>query len=92
MQFLKEHMASEYYWLEDAATRYTGLPSRRTFDPQNGNQVLFIINCFCESLGLAAVQEGRLLEELIIRQLPGEMKSELSVFNWLKGIYLRQAT
>lgn len=91
MQFSKEHMAHQYNWAINAVTLYTGSPSRRLFDPNNGSQVLFIINCFCESIGLPALREGRQLEELIATQLPGSLKSELAVFNWLKGVYLYNA-
>ena len=91
MQYLKEHMAFQYDWLPDAASRYTGSPSRRLFDPHNGAQVLFIINCFIESIGLNSLNESRKMEELIYTQLPVEMKSEVSVFNWLKDIYLYYA-
>jgi len=79
-------MSYQYSW--QPTTRYTGSPSRRLFDANNGMQVLFLINCFYDSIGLTSVKEGRMLEELIFMQLPPEMKSELAVFNWLKGIYL----
>ncbi|NII26240.1 hypothetical protein HB364_14205 [Pseudoflavitalea sp. X16] len=91
MQYLKEHMAYQYDWLPHTASLYTGSPSRRVFDPRNGIQVLFIINCFCQSIGLTSLTDSRRMEELIYTQLPVEMKSELTVFNWLKGIYLYYA-
>jgi hypothetical protein len=90
MEYLKEHMTYDYTWQQDSNSVYTGSPSRRLFDPNNGTQVLFIINYFSDSIGLLSLNEGRKVEELIYRQLPGEMKSEMSVFNWLKGIYLYQ--
>lgn len=91
MLYLKEHMTYQYDWLPQTASRYTGSPSRRLFDPRNGIQVLFIINSFCQSIGLTSIGDGRKLEELIYTQLPEDMKSELTVFNWLKGIYLYYA-
>jgi hypothetical protein len=88
MKYLKEYLVLQYNWPPENATMYTGMPSRRFFDPCNGNQILFIINCFYESIGLLSANTGKKLEELISTQLPPEMKSELAVFNWLKGIYL----
>ena len=91
MSYSKEQMLHDYYWTDSISAVYTGSPSRRLFDPKNGVQVLFIINCFCDSLGLASEKEYRNLEELIHSQLPADTKSELAVFNWLKGIYLYHA-
>lgn len=88
MVYLKEHLIHQYEWPVQLQVNYTGAPSRRLFDRDNGLQVLFIINCFYESLGLTAQHIGEKLEQLIYSQLPLEMKSELAVFNWLKGVYL----
>jgi hypothetical protein len=88
MRYIKEDLVQQYNWPPENASIYTGTPSRRIFDRDNGNQVLFIINCFYESIGLGSVSAGKRLEQLISTQLPPEMKSELAVFNWLKGIYL----
>lgn len=90
MQFLKEHLRSGHYNWENKPNHsvYTSEPDRRVFDRFNGNQVLFIINYFGKSLGRLTVKDGRIIEELIFTQLPEHTKSELSVFNWLRGIYL----
>jgi hypothetical protein len=88
MKYLKEYLVYEYDWKAQNTVQYAGTPSRRLFDPRNGAQILFIINCFCDSLGITSLSIGKKLEELIYTQLPPEMKSELAVFNWLKGIYL----
>jgi len=90
MLFQKEHLQNGYYnWT-------TGLnhsiqntePDRRVFDRFNGDQVLFIINCFGNSLGKFTIKDGLQIEELISTQLPPEIKSELSAFNWLRGNYM----
>ena len=91
MKYTKDYLVRQYNWPPENATMYTGTPSRRIFDPENGNQVLFIINCFCDSIGLMSSNAGEKLEELISTQLPPDMKSELAVFNWLKGVYLYQS-
>jgi hypothetical protein len=89
MIFLKEHLSKSYEWV-------TGLnhsienkePDRRIFDRFNGHQVLFIINYFGRALGKLSLTDGVRIEELISSQLPKETQSELSVFNWLRGLYL----
>ncbi|MBO9204342.1 MULTISPECIES: hypothetical protein [Niastella] len=90
MLFLKEHLHNVYYnWTIGLNhSVQNNEPDRRIFDRFNGNQVLFIINYFGQSLGKLTVNDGRKIEKLISTQLPGEIKSELSVFNWLRGMYL----
>jgi len=90
MIFLKEHLHNgNYNWaLGLNHSVQNNEPDRRVFDRLNGYQVLFIINYFGQSLGKLTVTDGRRIEKLISTQLPGEIKSELSVFNWLREIYL----
>jgi hypothetical protein len=90
MQFLKEHLRIGHYNWENNSIHsvYASDPDRRIFDRTNGNQVLFIINYFGKSLGRLTLRDGRRIEELISTQLPEYTKSELSVFNWLRGVYL----
>jgi hypothetical protein len=87
---LKEHLRKTYYnWTIGLNhSKENKEPDRRVFDRFNGFQVLFIINYFGKSLGKQTVTEGLKIEELISGQLPLEVKSELSVFNWLRGVYL----
>jgi hypothetical protein len=90
MEFLKSHLRGGHYnWESDFIhSLYNDEPDRRIFNRYNGKQVLFIINYFGKSLGTLTLSEGLKLEELIITQLPEQTKSELAVFNWLRGIYL----
>ncbi len=90
MYFSKEHLVNDHYnWLTTLKeSLYTGAPGRRLFDRFNGDQVLFIINCFGESIGKLTLDDGRKMEELISTQLPENTRSEVAVFNWLRGIYL----
>jgi hypothetical protein len=90
MIFLKEHLCkSNYEWgIELNHSVQNNEPDRRIFNRLNGYQVLFIINCFGRSVGKLTFTEGLRIEDLISTQLPLEAKSELSVFNWLRGIYL----
>jgi len=90
MNFLREHLRVSHYTWETSCNHSvnTSEPDRRLFDRFNGNQVLFIINYFGKSLGRLTLSEGQKIEALINTQLPQHTKSELSVFNWLRGIYL----
>ena len=87
MPFLKEDLAGQHYSWTNATdpSSFNGLPSRRLFDRYNGDQVLFIINSCGSLTEQFTAGEGRKIEELISSQLPMEAKSEISVFNWLKG-------
>jgi hypothetical protein len=86
MPFLKENLQNQHYnWSSPGnVSTFTGTPSRRLFDRENGNQVLFIINFYESVAEKFSVTEGHKLEELINNELPMEAKSEISVFNWLK--------
>ena len=90
MAFQKEDLLNQdYTWASPAAdTSFKGEPSRRLFDRFSGDQVLYIINSFGKALGNLTLHDGRALEELILKRLPIDIKSELSVFNWLRGAYL----
>jgi hypothetical protein len=89
MLFLKEHLFNVYNWTVGLNhSVQNNAPDRRVFDRFNGDQVLFIINYFGKSLGRLTVNDGRKIENIISTQLPLEIKSELSVFNWLRGVYL----
>ena len=90
MLFQKEHLISDNYrWRSDSSGIKTGgEPARRHFDKDDGEQILFLINYFGQSIGKLSVNDGQRLEELLLKELPSDMKSELAVFNWLKGKYL----
>lgn len=90
MTFLKEHLRKNHYnWAYQLNhSLENNEPDRRFFNPFNGYQMLFIINYFGKSIGKLTISDALKLEELISTQLPLEVKSELSVFNWLRGIYL----
>lgn len=84
MHIRKEDLQGKHYsWdNENNKTLFTGVPSRRMFDRYNGDQVLFLINSLTE---IFTIKEGSEIEELILNKLPLEAKSEISVFNWLRG-------
>jgi hypothetical protein len=85
MPFVKEDLACDHYeWSNDSS--FTGMPSRRLFDRSNGNQVLFIINSLGSLSERMSLQEFRQAEEMILEQMPTDIKSEMSVYNWLRGL------
>ena len=90
MAFLKEDLLNQHYtWAASVVDGlFKGEPSRRLFDRFSGDQVLYIINSFGRALGNMTLHDGQALEELIRQKLPLDVKSELSVFNWLRGAYL----
>lgn len=86
MHFRKEDMKGTYKWAENNENNiFNGQPSRRVFDRYNGDQVLFIINFYGSLSGKSSIQESQMIEERIYNQLPLEIKSELSVFNWIRN-------
>ena len=87
MYFLKADLSGhDYHWEDTNQTVFSGTPSRRLFDRFNGAQVLYLINYYA-SLNEGFNQSlGRKMEELILYKLPADIKSEFSVYNWLKSI------
>ena len=84
MLFLKEHLVGDYTWSnDDSSTLYSGGASRRKFDRFNGHQVLFMINLYGSQSDQFTLSQGRLLEELVMNQLPLEATSEITVLHWL---------
>jgi hypothetical protein len=88
MLFLKENLEGNHYSWNNSGNNstYTGMPSRRLFDRDNGDQVLFLINAYASETDSLSISEVHRIEKMIISELPMEAKSEISVFNWLKEI------
>lgn len=85
MAFSKKDLTGLYNWTPEPETPlFEGLPSRRSFDRYNGNQVFFIITLLLERLGNPSIEQGREIEMMIINKLPFASSSELTVFNWLE--------
>jgi hypothetical protein len=82
MQFLKEHLSpGNYEWSNDLV--YNGEPSRRLYNRNNGNQLLFVINSFASLKASFDTKQAVLIQDLLTHQLPVEAKSEKSVLQWL---------
>jgi len=84
MLFLKEHLSAgnNYNWTDEFI--FDGTPSRRLFDRQNGNQLLFIINLYASQNDKFSGDQVQRIEEMLVNKLPDDVKSEISVLNWLK--------
>lgn len=90
MAFDKEHMESgQYKWNNDPDLNvFSGGPTRRLFNRYDGDQVLFIINCYASLSENFSIEEGKEIEKEIINHLPLDAKSEISVINWIKSLNL----
>ena len=89
MQFLKQDLdGGHYHWTRGEEHLYTGQPSRRRFDKNNGHQVLFLINFYSSLSERVSLKEGKSIEKKILEDLPDEAKIEVAVFNWLRKMVL----
>ena len=91
MHFQKTDLDGTHYnWIEKTTRLFIGQPSRRSFDPFNGDQVLFVINAYGSSSERFTIDEGKSIEAKIQFDLPAEVKSEISVLKWIKEITLQK--
>lgn len=83
MQFLKEHLSpGNYEWNNDMV--YNGDVSRRLYNRNDGEQLLFIINKYAAEKESFDISEGLKIQDMLKYQLPVEAKSEKSVLQWLQ--------
>jgi hypothetical protein len=89
MPFLKKDLKNPHYsWSANSGSLlYSGQPSRRLFDRDNGDQVLFIINAYESETNALSPVEGQRIEQMIMNELPLDARSEISVLNWLKQAF-----
>lgn len=86
MHFQKQDLTGTHYsGQDDNKQLFNGQPSRRLFDRFNSSQVLFLINFYGSLSGRFTLAEGRTIEKQIANELPAGMKSEISVFNWIRN-------
>ncbi|MCD2424338.1 hypothetical protein LQ567_16280 [Niabella pedocola] len=84
MHFKKQDLAGTHYTWNNGRHTFSGEPTRRRFDKNNGDQVLFLINFYASLAGPVSLYEGRIIEQTITRDLPDMAKSEVSAFNWIR--------
>lgn len=86
MHFQKQDLKGTHYkWSDKDAHVFNGQPSRRSFDKNNGDQVLFLINFYGSLAERFTLQDGKSIEQKILHELPDEAKSEIAVFNWIRN-------
>ena len=85
MLIQKENLKGVYIWnKENVRIPFTGDASRRVFDRYNGDQMLFVINLYGLLSQTFSIAEGIETENKIMSYMPLEIKSEMSVLQWLK--------
>ena len=84
MLFQKQDLTEDHYTWNNETVKFMGQPTRRLFDRFNGDQVLFLINFYGSLSNQFSLEEGRKIEHRISHQLPLDIKSEISVFNWIR--------
>lgn len=84
MLFQKEHLNTNYNYNWTDEFVFDGTPSRRLFDRRNGNQLLFIINLYASQAQVFSQNDVSRIEDKLLNQMPGEIKSEISVLKWLQ--------
>ncbi len=80
MQFKKQDLAGTHYTWNNGHHIFSGEPTRRRFDKNNGDQVLLLINFYESLAGPVSPYEGRIIEQTITWGLPDTAKSEVSAF------------
>lgn len=84
MNFQKRDLVHTHYRWANGEHIFKGQPSRRSFDKNNGDQVLFIINFYASLDDQFTLHEGKAIEQKIYSDMPEAAKSEISVYNWLR--------
>ncbi len=85
--FVKENLLkNDYVWHnDDKMNLLSDGPTRKRFDRFSGDCMLHIINLFDYSIDKLTIPQAQKIEFLIQKELPLELKSEISVLHWLKG-------
>ena len=86
MFFLKENLlADDYDWSNDYHhNQLSDEATRKRFDRFNGYDILHIIDLFDRSVEKLTIEQAQRIEQLIQTELPLEIKSEITVLQWLK--------
>ena len=86
MQVQKSDLLEQNYWWDAVSSSivFNGTPSRRLFDRFHGDQMLFLINDYGSISDQFSIEKALKIEHALIHYLPEEIKSEISVLNWLR--------
>lgn len=84
----KEDLALTHYLWQDeiVGERLDTSPSRKLFDRNNGNHILWVINWYATEYGTLKKEDIARLEGLLQDKLPFGKLSEKSVSQWLLSI------
>ena len=90
MIFSKESLqGSGYNWNPLSSNLLSDrFPTRKSFDRLSGDSMLRMINLFNMLISKLTLAEGHSMELALTKELPLQLHSEVSVFNWLKHRYL----
>lgn len=83
MHFQKQDLVGTHYTWNEVPLSFNDQPSRRSFDKNNGDQVLFLINYYATLAGRTSLEECTIIEQTITCNLPERAKSEISAINWI---------
>jgi hypothetical protein len=76
-----------YNWkpIPENDPRFSGEPDTTLFNKKEGYEVLYLINVLVEKYSLEKIEAGPKIEELIREKLPGNLRNQLHVIQWLEG-------
>ena len=64
--------------------KITGVPDSTLFNRKEGYEVLYLINKIVERNKFKQKQSGLKIERMIRKFLPGEIRSQTKVINWIE--------
>jgi hypothetical protein len=83
----KNDLMHRYEWQDygETSPEVSGQPDQTPFDPEDGHQVLYIINTFAEYYDLPWRTSGLMAENILKDTLPGVVCNQIEVMAWLRG-------
>jgi hypothetical protein len=86
MSFTKANMLYNHYsWtaLPGDNPKISGVPDSTLFNRNEGYEVLYLINRFMSDNNLKNVESGQKIERMIRTGLPGDVRGQKNVVEWL---------
>lgn len=69
--------------------RLRGEPDQSLFNRGESYEVLYLVNKFCDKNKFKKIVSGQKVERLIQKHLPGDIRSQVNVMQWLDNNYSR---
>jgi hypothetical protein len=83
-RFKKKDLKRVYQWTTDIDdTKLKGTPDSNLFNRKQGWEILYLANKFLDAMGLSSVDSLHKFESLIAEMLPGRIRSQRNVYQWL---------